>query len=404
MKTTGVKILRRYVDTKYSQEKSLFLRYRPLSHFEGIKKEDIKKVHIREGSRIINFFDYHGVPIYLADESTFMAAGNFKTLEACFTIAYSKKRGYKKLAFSSGANLGSALTLYGQKCGIETFFFQPKAATWKLDNSLFHSPTAHLIAVDKPEKEVKYAARAFAKLSGAKHVPKAKWRYFATGMRAMFVFEYMLEHNIRFDWINQAVCAGYGPVGFYNCAKGLIRKNIVPKGLVPGFLGVQQAGLCPIVKAWQHEHSLINSDDVASGKGAILSPSLYNTNPDKSYPLLYKHLVRFGGHMISINAAEYARYLPLLLKEFAKKNIQIAQREIDGENRILENAGLIGLAGCLKAIDKRIVNKGENVLSFFTGGAGSYSKEPPKPEFEIHKNDDILNALKAYIKNAYFSK
>ena len=383
-----------YIVPKYKCEDSLLLRYCPIASHERLTLKDFLKVHIREGARIIKFFDYKGVHIYLADESTLMAGGNFKTLEACFTIGYSRKKGYKRIAFSSGANLGSSLTLYGRKAGIETFFFQPKAAAWKLDSRLFEARGSHLIAVDKPEKEVKKAAILFARMAGIKHVPEVEWRYLATGIRALFVFEYMLKKNIRFDWIAQAVCAGYGPIGFYNCAQELIRERIVGKEVIPKFLGIQQAGLMPMVRAWRDRHDHICPADRATRAGDVLSPSLYNTSPDRSYPYLYRHLVRFGGDLISVTKTEYDSHLSLLLEGLARRNIRI---NINGQERILENAGLIGLAGCLKAIDKKIIKKGETMLCFFTGGAGSSRKKIAEPEFEIKRKDDLKSALRRYL-------
>lgn len=401
MKTKKVKSLDKslgkYIDSGYKAEESLVLRYHKGISFNNLSKNDFQAISLKEGARICKFISYKDILIYIVDESTLMAGGTFKTLEACFTVAVCKKKGYRKVAFSSGANFGSALTIYGQKAGMETFFFHPKTTYRKLDGSLFGSPTAHLICVDKPEKEVKKTAVLFAEMTGIQHIPEMEWRFFATGVRAFFVFEYILKNHIQFDWINQAICAGYGPIGFYNTVQKLIQEGIINKEIVPKFLGIQQEALSPMVKAWQDRHSRILSEDIISRPTELLAPALYNTNPESSYPMLYEHLRNFGGHLCSVTKQEYEEYLPLLLKGLSKSGISITKRHINGKDEILEEAGLIGLSGTLKAIDNGIIKKGETVLSFLTGGAGSYSGKQAMPEYEIKHQDDLKKALQNYL-------
>lgn len=391
----------KYIDAAYKPEESLVLRYHKGISLDGLTEDDLKAAALKEGARIFRLLDYKGVPVYLADESTLMSSGTFKTLEAYLTMALCKKKKYKKVAFSSGANLGSALTLYGQKCGVETFFFHPENTSWKFDKSLFDSPAAHLISVDKPETEVKRAAMLFAEMSGIKHIPEMEWRLSATGLRALFVFEFIIKKRIRFDWISQTVCAGYGPIGFYNMAGKLIREGVINKENVPKFLGIQQESLSPMVRAWQKRHSQIQSEDVVDASCDLLDEALYNTNPDSSYPILYKHLLDFGGELCSLNKEEYEKHLPMLLRELAAGNINLNKRHITGKEKILENAGLINLSGILKAIDNGLIKKGETVLSFFTGGAGSYSGREAVPEYEIKQEDDLEIAIRNYLNNLW---
>ena len=389
--------LDKYIDSAYKLEKSLILRYHKGIAFNNLSKYDFEVISLREGAKIYKFIDYKNVSIYVADESTLMSAGTFKTLEACLTMAICKKKKYSRVTFSSGANTGSALTIYGQKAGVETFFFYPKSNSWKLNGDMLKSPTAHIISVDKPEKEVKKAALLFAELAGIPHVPEMEWRFLANGLRAFFVFEYMLKNSIQFDWISQAICAGYGPIGFYNTARKLIREGIITKRSVPKFLGIQQENLSPIVKAWQNRHNQILPQDVVSIPNELFVPNLYNTNPDSSYPILYEHLLNFGGHLSSINKQEYEDYLPLLPKELLKTGINLTKRYINGKDEILEKAGLLGLSGSLKSIDNGIIKEGETVLTFLTGGAGNHSGKQVVPEYEIKQQGDLKNTLQNYL-------
>lgn len=387
-----------YIDPTYASEESLLLRYHKGIAFERITRDDLKAVSVKEGARIIRLLEYKGVAVHLADESTLMSTGTFKALEACFIIAVCKKRKYDRIVFSSGSNLGSALTFYGRKAGIETFFFHPKSTSWKLDRDIFDAPDAHLISVDKPEKEVKKAAQVFAGMSGIKHVPEMEWRFLATGLRAFFVFEFVIKTGIHFDWISQAICAGYGPIGFYNITQKSIAEGAISKKHVPKFLGIQQESLSPMVRAWQRKHHQIQSEDLVAPSHDLLDPSLYNTNPDASYPILYQHLIDFGGELCPLNRREYENHLPLLLKQLALVGIHLNSRVLNGKEQILENAGLMNVAGTLKAIDHGLIKKGETVLSFFTGGAGVHSGKEAVPEYKISQEDGLTSATHNYLE------
>lgn len=391
--------MNRYIDSGYKPEESLILRYYKSIYLNGLNADDIKPFSIKEGARIFRFINYKGVAVYIDDESTLMSGGTFKTLEACLTAALCRKKEYGKVVFSSGSNLGSALTIYGHKAGIETFFFYPRTVAWKIDKRLSGFPTARLISVDKPEKEVKKAALLFSELSGVKHIPEIEWRFLATGLRALFVFEFLLKEHIQFDWISQPVCAGYGPIGFYNMAQKMINENIITKENVPKFLGIQQEALSPMVKAWRRKHDKILFDDIITAPCELLVPSLYNTDPEVSYPMLYRQMLDYGGDLCSVNKEEYEKYLFLLVEGLAENNILLNRRYMNGKDEIVEKAGIIGLAGTLKAIDNGLIKKGEKVLSFFTGGAGNYSGVSAVPEYEIGRDDDLENAIKHYLKN-----
>ena len=327
-----------------------------------------------------------------------MASGTFKSLEACFAMALCRKRGYRAVAFSSGANLGAALSLYGRTAGVETFFFHPDTTSWKLDNAFFAAPAAHLISVDKPEKEVKKAALLFAEMSGVPHIPAMEWRFVATGLRALFVFETIRQRQLRFDWISQAICAGYGPIGFYDRVGRLLSEGAIGREMVPKFLGIQQESCSPMVRAWRKGHRQLAADDIDGVSGDLLDQALYNTNPEGSYPLLHRHLLRYGGELRALRREEYEKHLPLVRRELANSGIHLKTRQMDGREEIMEKAGIMALAGTLEAIDKGVIRKGETVLSFFTGGAGDFSGREGVPECLIRREDDLANAVERYWK------
>jgi threonine synthase len=388
----------RDVDPAFAPGESLILRYHRAIGFAELSRDDYRQVSLREGARILEFLDYKGVRIYLDDESTLMASGTFKSLEACFAMALCRKRGYRAAAFSSGANLGAALSLYGRTAGVETFFFHPDATSWKLDDASFASPRAHVVSVDKPERKVKRAALLFAEMSGIPHIPVMEWRFVATGLRALFVFETMLERRLRFDWVSQTICAGYGPIGFYDRIGALVREGAMSGESVPKFLGIQQESRSPMARAWRRKHRRIEAEDIDSVSDDLLDQSLYNTNPEASYPLLHRHLELYGGELRALRREEYEKHLPLLRRALANGGIPVKTRRMNGREEIMEKAGIMALAGTLEAIDEGTIRKGETVLSFFTGGAGDFSGREAVPECLIERDEDLTAAVERYWK------
>ena len=43
-----------------------------------------------------------------------------------------------------------------------------------------------------------------------------------------------------FDWVTQAICAGFGPIGIYDGFSRLVSQGLMESGSVPRFLGLQQ--------------------------------------------------------------------------------------------------------------------------------------------------------------------
>lgn len=388
----------RYVDPAFAPGESLILRYHRGIGIDELDSDDYRRVSLGEGARILEFLEYKGVRIYLDDESTLMASGTFKSLEACFAMALCRTRGYRAVVFSSGANLGAALSLYGRTAGVETFFFHPESTSWKLDNTFFENPAAHLISVDKPEKEVKRAALLFAGMSGLPHIPSMEWRFVATGLRALFVFESIRQRQTRFDWIGQSICAGYGPIGFYDRVARLLSEGAIGREQVPKFLGIQQESCSPMVRAWRKGHRQLAAEDIVGVSSDLLDPALYNTNPEGSYPLLHRHLLQYGGELRALRRKEFEKHVPLLRRELANRGIHVKTRQMDGREEIMEKAGIMALAGTLEAIEEGVIRKGETVLSFFTGGAGDFSGREAVPECLIKPENDLTSAVERYWK------
>lgn len=112
--------LQKLIDEKYKSEQSIILRYHK-SGLSCLTESDHLPVSQKEGTRIFHLFDYKKVPIFVLDETTLMTTNTFEALVAEITLAHCKKFGYKKIVFSSGGNLGVALSNYARPSDIEVF-------------------------------------------------------------------------------------------------------------------------------------------------------------------------------------------------------------------------------------------------------------------------------------------
>lgn len=363
------------VDERFAADQSVVLRYAP-SLLDGA---DVLATSRREGIRVLDLGAWRGVNLKLLDESSLMASGTYKSLDGCLSTAICRKEGIQRAVFSSGANAGSALSLYGATTGLESFFFCPAGNLSKLDGAIFDRPGAHLIAVEGSDRRVKQAAKLMAERLGAPVIPKLEWRMLSAGCRGMFLAEQILRHGQRFDWLAQSVCAGYGPLGIY----GVFERLALDKA--PKFLAVQQGGLCPIVNAWEQHRDTLPPLSDTDWREKPIEPALYNVHPDQTYPELYRTIQRSSGDALAVHQAEFDEFGGEFLERVERAGVKLTRMN----GQILESAGLLAGAGALKAIGEGRIAKGATVLCALTGGAGPAPIKPAVPERRIALEDEL---------------
>ncbi len=376
------------IDSKYSPEQSIVLRYRNAFTF-GTEDEDarfkemLKCTSIREGSRIFFLLKYKGVEIFVMDETSRMHTKTLKSIDGCVTIARCKLAGYERVVLETGGNTGSALTAYGTRVGLETFCFIPEENLHLLNSGFFSSPKGHLISVEEPGM-VKKSAQTFGKLYKLKHIPEPAWRYEASRFRGVRILEHMVLENMKFDWISQTISAAFGPIGIY-WAFGRFRKAVKK---VPRFLGVQQEANCPMYRAWKARRRNLRPLNIDS-TSELLSPVMYDVKPHTygTYRDLLGVLAETRGAICTINRSEFKA---LLDRDFDGRGIRelLKEHEIDLGN-VSERTGLIALAGTLKEIDAGNIRKGSRVLWCLTSGI-SYGDGRAKGEIKISSLRTLL--------------
>jgi threonine synthase len=380
-------------DERYSTERSVVLRYAPALLNKMIAEEDLLACSRQERMRVLSIGNFNGVDLVLVDETSGMASGTHKSLDACISIALCRRMGIRRAVFSSGANTGSALSLYGASIGLESYFFCPAGNVGRLDGALFERPSAHLIVVEGSDRRVKQAARLFSELISAPIIPAFEWRMVSAACRALFLAEQISRNGRHFDWLVQTVCAGFGPVGIYNALGCLVQSGYLDKTEVPKFLAVQQQGLSPIVQAWQKGLTSLPPLGAAEWKEDPIEPILYNTYPDQTYPMLHQTLVTWGGDATAIGKADFDRYGPEFLRRVEDAGVKVVRTTTAGEEKILQRAGLMSGVGALKAIAEGRIAKGQTVVCSLTGGAGPAPTSAATPDYSIPLDDNLEQSI-----------
>ena len=234
------------IDRRHSREQSVVLRYRNCLRFEESSADDedfkglLDRTSIREGLRIFPLLTYRDVEILVLDETSLMLTHTLKSIDGAVTIARSLQRGYRRVAFESGGNTGTALSVYGRRVGLETFLVVPGENLSLLDSTAFEAPSTHLIAV-RDRHRVKQVA---SELEGFPKIPLPEWRLEASMFIGSYLLEAMLE-GLQFDILAQTISAAFAPIGIFR----VLRQHQPELGRLPGFLGVQQAPNCPMYSA-----------------------------------------------------------------------------------------------------------------------------------------------------------
>lgn len=356
------------VDRSADARDSIVLRYRQtlrpfLLENLGLELEEksILAASLQEGSSLSRLGHYRSVEIFVLDESSRMASGTFKSVEACLSVALALSRGGRGIVFESGGNTGAALALYGAAVGLSCYAVVPAQNVPLLPARAFENPLVHLIAVDEP-RELKSVAAKLAGELGLVRVPELAWRYAAGMFRGCRIAELMLAEGGEFHWISQTVSAGFGPIGIYR----LLRQLRPSLPCWPRLLAVQQAENAPY---YARLHGLPTAEAPALAK--LLIPTMYDGDPF-SYGAFeeFSALIRADGHIVTVGRDEVKAR-----GENSSPDFSIGSLLGDAESG---QAGMVGLIGVLKAIDQGAIRPGERVLHALTSGAVARGASAPR--------------------------
>jgi threonine synthase len=358
------------IDREWSAERSVVLRYRNCLRFEESPGDDeelkrlFQRTSISEGLRIAPLLVYRDVEILVLDETSLMRTHTLKSIDGAVSIARSMQRGYRRIAFESGGNTGTALTVYGNRLGLETFLVVPAENLSLLDSADFADPNSHLIAVRDRER-VKRVASDLRECEGLPKVPQPEWRLEASRFIGSFLLETMLE-GLRIDCLVQTISAAFAPIGIFR----VLRQQQTELGRLPRFLGVQQAPNCPMYQILKG----VEATSEASTGDRLLTRVMYDSRPQTygTVDELRRILEETEGDLAVVDSRDFDRLLAEdfgsagILEVLAAAGVNIFVR--DGE--IVETTGLLALTGALKEIAAGRVSAGSRLLVCLTSGTG----------------------------------
>lgn len=396
LSATDRNALARAIDHRCAPERSIVLRYAGAVRFRDDGQEDaevragLERNSLGEGARVVPLLEYRGVQLSVLDETSRMATGTMKAVDGCLTSSLLQASGARRAAFESGGNTGAALTAYGRRAGIETFFFCPTENLDLLDSRLFQPRTSHLVGV-RERRMVKGLTALFADETGIPHVPPGEWRLGASLFRGLFVLEHLLEGR-TYDWLVQSVSAGFGPIGIYR----VLRAFEGAVGPPPRFLGVQQAANAPVYRALAQGAG--EDDGAQEGRRAgLLSRVMYDPAPQTYGTMeeLREVLRSTGGNVVTVDDGEFEEHtvgaaIPSLLEQ---QDVRISLRD----GTILDKTGIMALVGAMKAIDAGGIAAGSRVLCCLTSGM-SDSDGRAEPEAVVSGEQDVLRYIEATVE------
>lgn len=362
----GALNLEKYIFRGVDAQESIILRYHKL-FAPKIDYQLLKSISIREGCRITNPLEFKGVNLYFLDMASFMADGNFKSSVACIAIARCIEQGAKGLSVCSSGNTATAIARYSRKAGLPVLIFIPKMSSYKFDFGVVDHNLHKVHIVDGPEWEVHALAKAAAENAGYTFVPSQEHQLESNACRALFVLEYMKDNGVVFNWTSQGISGGHGPVGFYKRLYSLVEDGCIEPEVIPGFIGVQQYGICPMYSAWINGREHLADEDVNLYPENVLEPTLYCSRPENGYRYLDGVIRKNGGAFYAVSRDEYSRYEQLILYMLRRSGFRLKTRIVEDSRVVSEKAGILSAIGMLKAIEDGIIAEGENVLITFTG-------------------------------------
>jgi len=371
-------------DPRFSPGRSIVLRYRK-SGLQDLPARELAAASLREGARIVPLLEHGGVPIYALDETSLMATHSFEAALAAVTIAHCRRLGHKKIIFSSGGNLGTALAAYARHSRLKACSFNPLDNMPYLDDGIFSQPGICLAGVAEAQQTRAMALRFRLRLRRALGydplVPKMEWRFAAFAPRAFFIREFAQARKISFASISQTISAGFGPLAIYRVLRRL-------PGPLPAFLGVQQAANAYMYRRW--------SGVKPASNGRLLIPTLFDLNPDRTfgtYAELARVLKASAGAITTVDEAEFGRYISArVLRALARYGLKPTMK--GGEP--LARSGLVALAGTLKAIDAGILRRGPALVCLTDGVRPPW--RPARPAAVIRDGRDLDRLAEKFLE------
>ncbi|MEM0379939.1 MAG: threonine synthase [Desulfurococcaceae archaeon] len=288
--------------------------------------------------------------LYLKDE-TRNPTGSFKDRSMSVSVSMAKYFGFKRAVIASSGNAAASLAAYCAKAGIEVYAFIP-----------------HFAGYGKIAQLLYYGARVFKVLWSEAEDPTVKLmidvyeKYGLYPSPSFGVFNpYQIEgpKTISMEIIEQLgfktpdqvfvpVGAGSLLTGVFNGFRDFIKINLIEN--YPRLVAVQPEGNYPLVRAWMERQNPLNI------KPWDKPPETIATGLEDTYPwdgdAALKSLYETNGYGIVVSDNEIIKAMKLLATR---------------EGIFAEPSGAASLAGLIKAVEEKLVDRDELIVVLITG-------------------------------------
>lgn len=309
--------------------------------------------------------------LYIKDEGLNPTA-SLKDRASAVAVMKAIENNVTTIACSSTGNAASSLAGNAARMGLKTYIFVPKRAPeGKLAQLLVYG--ANVISVDGDYRDTFKLSKEAISFYGWYNRNAAINPHLVEGKKTV-ALEIAEQLNWEVpDWVVVSVGDGCTIGGVYKGFYDLKELGIINN--IPKILGVQASGCCPLYTAYKNNEDLKESEELTIADSIAVG---IPRNPVKALNAVDKS----NGDWITVTDEEIIEAISILGNT---------------EGIFGEPAGVAGLAGLIKAVENKIISKGNRVSVIVTGNGLKDIRNALKIKNQPLKLKPQLSELKKYI-------
>jgi threonine synthase len=307
---------------------------------------DIARPHLHIGWTpvydIPRLADAFGIRQFFLKDDGRNPTNSFKDRASSVGVLKAIEFGFDKIACASTGNAASSLAGLSAATGLKSFIFVPKRAPEpKVTQLLIFGAT--VLRVQGTYEQAFDLCKAACEKYGWYNRNSGSNPFLVEGKKtAGLEIAEQLRNNLP-DWVVVSVGDGCTIGGIGKGLQEMKRLGIIDR--VPRLLGVQAEGARPMVDAF------ISGKDLVPSETNTIADSIAVGTP-RNWRRAIRQIKLSGGEMIAVSDEEILEAMRIAARQGA----------VFGEP-----AGVAGVAGLKKAVEKGIVNKNESALCIVTG-------------------------------------
>jgi len=321
--------------------------------------------------------------LYLKDE-TRNPTGSFKDRAMSVSVSMARYFNYEKAVIASSGNAAASLAAYGARAGIEVYALVPHfASTSKISQLLMYGARVVKIRwLEAEDPTVKMMRILYEKYG---FYPSPSFGVFnpyqVEGPKTI-----SMEIIEQLQW--QTPDQVFVPTGAASLLTGVYKgfRDLIELGFIdkyPKLVAVQPEGNHPLVRAWRERADPFNIRPWEK------PPETIATGLEDTYPwdgdMGLRALYNTGGYGVVVSDEEIVKAMKLLAGL---------------EGIFAEPSGAAGLAGLVKAVEEKLIDRDEVVVVLVTGHGlkdiDTAMKITGEPPVISPSEEELVNAIKTH--------